>query len=122
MSLEVRPGLSRRRVTAKCPSNEGFYAEVAAQLVGLVHRLTWCAIQRRVWLREARRTGRGLVVSRPCTDPFKSREECCKYSEYQSGSEQHEGGGVAIPFVGHKGELHSVEQLKRFSVQYAMCR
>jgi hypothetical protein len=64
-------------------------AEVAARLVGLAHRLAWCAIQRRVWLREARRTGRRLVVRRPCTDPLKSRDECCKYSEYHSDSENH---------------------------------
>src|SRR5436190_12201593 len=35
---------------------------VAARLVGLAHRLAWCAIQWLVWLREARRTGRRLVV------------------------------------------------------------
>ena len=59
-------------------------------------------------LREARRTGRRLVVSRPCTDPLKRRDGCRKYSEYHSDSEKHEGGAVAIPFVGHEGELQSI--------------
>jgi hypothetical protein len=65
-----------------------------------VHRLAWCAIQWRVWLREARCTGRRLVVSRPCTDPLKRRDGCRKYCEYHRDSEKHEGGAVAIPFGG----------------------
>src|SRR4051794_38109992 len=73
-----------------------------------VNRLAWCAIQWRAWLSEARRTGRRLVVSRPCTDPLKRRDRCRKCSEYHSDSEKHEGGAVAIPLVGHEGELHSI--------------
>src|SRR4051812_28521795 len=64
---------------------------LSMRLVGLVHRLARCPIQRRVWLREARRTWRRLVVSDPCTDPLKRCEECCKYSEYHCGGEKHEG-------------------------------
>jgi hypothetical protein len=67
------------------------------------HRLAWCAIQWRVWLSEARRTGRRLVVSSPRTDLLKRRDECCEYCEYHRDSEKHEGGAVAIPFVGHEG-------------------
>ena len=38
--------------------------------------MAWGAIQWRVWLSQARRAGRGLVVSHPCIDPLKGRDEC----------------------------------------------
>ena len=60
------------------------------------HRLAWRTIQWRVWLSEARRTGRGLVVGRPCVGPLKPRE-CRDYCDYHRNGEKYDGGAVAIP-------------------------
>ena len=67
------------------------------------HRLAWCAIQWRAWLSEARRTGRRLVVSRPCADPLKRRDGCREYCDYHRNGEKYDGGTVAIPLVTHEG-------------------
>src|SRR3954471_22505116 len=95
-------GAGSRRQGSISPAR-AIFGRMAARLIDLVHRLAWCAIQWRVWLREARCAGRRLVVSRPCTDPLKRREECCTENEYHSDSEKHEGDGVAVPFVSHEG-------------------
>ena len=60
------------------------------------HRLAWRTIQWRVWLSEARRTGRGLVVGRPCVGPLK-RCECRDYCDYHRNGEKYDGGAVVIP-------------------------
>ena len=60
------------------------------------HRLAWRAIQRRVRPGEAHRTGRGLVVGRPCVGPLK-RRECRDYCDYHRNGEKYDGGAVAIP-------------------------
>jgi hypothetical protein len=56
-----------------------------------------------MWLSEADRTRRGLVVSRPCVDPFKCGDECRDYRDYYRDDEKHGGGTVAIPLVTHEG-------------------
>ena len=60
------------------------------------HRLARRTIQWRVWLSEARRTGRGLVVGRPCVGPLK-RCECRDYCDHHRNGEKYDGGAVAIP-------------------------
>jgi hypothetical protein len=67
------------------------------------HRLAWRAVQWRAWFSEARRTGRGLVVSRPCVEPLKRRDECREYCDNHRNSDKSDGGTVAIPLVTHQG-------------------
>jgi hypothetical protein len=54
-------------------------------------------------LSEARRTGRGLVVRRPCVDPFKRRDECRDYCDYHRNGKKYDSGTVAIPLVTYEG-------------------
>ena len=63
----------------------------------------WCEIQWRARLSEARRTGRGLVVSRPSIDLLNRRDGCRERCDYHRNSEKYDGGTVPIPLVTHKG-------------------
>jgi hypothetical protein len=67
------------------------------------HRVAWCAVQWRVWLGEAGRTGRGLVAGRPCVDPLKRGDQCREYCDDYRNSEKYDGGAVAIRLVIHEG-------------------
>ena len=80
------------------PSKRPTVADRRAQ-----HRLTWRAIQWRVWLSEAHRSGRGLVVGCPCVDLLEHRDECRDYCDYHRNGEKYDGDAAAIPLVTHEG-------------------
>ena len=56
-----------------------------------------------MWLSEARRTGRGLVASRPSIDLLNRRDGCHERCDYHRNSEKHDGSAVAISLVTHEG-------------------
>jgi hypothetical protein len=66
-------------------------------------RPAWFAIQWRMWLSEARRTGRGLFASRPSIDLLNRRDGCRERCDYHRNSEKHDGSAVAISLVTHEG-------------------
>ena len=56
-----------------------------------------------MWLSEARRSGRGLVVGCPCVGLLERRNECSDYCDYHRNGEKYDGDAVAFPLVTHDG-------------------